>query len=55
MIDLKDIDITDIRFNMAPETSVQISDVYWGDIHIWPDGTPPTPVVFYNFSIIITR
>lgn len=51
MIDLKNIDITDIRFNMTPETPVQISDVYWGDIHIWPDGTPPTPVVYYNFSI----
>lgn len=52
MIDLKNIDITDIRFNMTPETPVQISDVYWGNIHIWPDGTPPVPpVVHYNFSV----
>ena len=30
---------------------IPISYVYWGDILIWPDGTPPAPVIYYSFSV----
>lgn len=32
-------------------SGIPITNVYWGAIHIWPSGTPPTPVVYYSFSI----